>query len=127
MGYIRTTTATPAGVEPLWSTDASPTPSANRVTTGGDYFDNDGRTLLITVRDSGTQNQTVTFETVAQFEGLDIADETNTIAGESQRVHGPFPPDLYNIQSGDNAGRVKVTFSSVTDGDLGVFALRFPE
>lgn len=126
MGLIRVSKpnrSATAPTQPTLHTSASPTPTANQISTSGDYVPNDGLTFLEIYKSAGT-SYTVTVESVATVDGLAVADLEIAIPDDEATIAiGEWPPEIYNIKSGANAGRVKVTFSDVTDMTVKAYSL----
>mgnify|MGYP000853273384 FL=1 len=75
----------------------------------GNRFYNNGQTVVI-VRNEGTGDLTVVFDSPFLLQGLEIQDPSVTIgAGESLTI-GPFRPLLFN----NEIGRVGITYSGTT-------------
>lgn len=86
---------------------------------GGDEFANTGDTFF-QIKNAGSEI-TLTVETPAKIEGIDIAEITVTIpATTGDKMIGPFDPAIFN----QSTGRVAVTYSAVTSVTVGAFKLR---
>jgi len=95
------------------------TPSYASAAAGGDEFANTGDTYF-QIKNGGSEI-TLTIETPAKIEGIDIAEITVTIpATTGDKVIGPFDPSIFN----QSTGRVAVTYSAVTTVTVGAFKLR---
>jgi len=81
--------------------------------TDGHMFVNDGRSLVHVKNASGSA-VTATIETGATRDGYAIADQEVSVPAGEDRFIGPFPPRTFNVQSGDDRGKVKLTFSAIT-------------
>lgn len=96
----------------------------NADTVNGNKFENDGKTMLDLHNNGSTGSATVTIETGATAGGNAIADRTVTLTtGQRKRV-GPFPPKYYNVESGTDAGCVRLTYSGAGAADVDVEAFR---
>jgi len=97
-----------AGITPSWVAAAA----------GGDTFANTGDTYFEIK--NGSTEMTLTIETPAKIEGIDIAEITVTIPATTgvKRI-GPFDPAIFN----QTTGRVNVTYSAVTSVTVGAFKL----
>lgn len=94
------------------------TPSYAAAAAGGDEFANTGDTLF-QIKNGGSEI-TLTIETPAKIEGIDIAEITVTIpATTGDKMIGPFDPSIFN----QSTGRVAVTYSAVTTVTVGAFKL----
>lgn len=127
MGLIRTCHAqlSSNGLGTFASDGTTSTASANRLETTGDFFDNNGRTFLVLWKSSGA-SQTAEFATPGKITGHNVAERTVNLPTNGWRIYGPFDTDVYNQKTGNNIGRVSVTFSNVTGNDLHVVALVIP-
>lgn len=95
------------------------TPSYTAAAAGGDEFANTGDTYF-QIKNGGSEI-TLTIETPAKIEGIDIAEITVTIpATTGDKVIGPFDTAIFN----QTTGRVAVTYSGVTTVTVGAFKLR---
>ena len=95
------------------------TPSYAAAAAAGDEFANTGDTLFH-IKNGGSEI-TLTIETPAKIEGIDIAEITVTIpATTGDKMVGPFDPSIFN----QTTGRVAVTYSSETSITVGAFKLR---
>lgn len=86
---------------------------------GGDTFPNDGRTFLRVINGGGS-SITVTITTTATLGGEAVADTAVAVANGVTRDIGPFPPAIYN----NDSGQVAVGYSGVTT--VTVAAIRLP-
>ena len=87
-------------------------------TVNGNKFENNGKTKLDLWNNGATGSLTVTIETGGTYKGHAVADKTITLTtGQRKRV-GPFPPAVYNQQSGADAGCVRLTVSGAGAADL---------
>lgn len=83
----------------------------------GDDFYNDGRIILL-IRNTNATTRAVTVDTGNTAGGINIVNLQFNIAQNQEIVYGPFPPRYWN----DSQGKVKITYSGVTD--LSVALLR---
>lgn len=103
-------------------TPVSQSRSANAVTlaaasAGGDEFANTGKELLVVQHTNGAGSAvTLTIVTQTTSDGLALADKTVAIDPGELHVLGPFPKGIYN----DANGKVQLTWSAVTDIEIGV-------
>lgn len=97
-----------AGITPSWVAAAA----------GGDEFANTGD-CYFEIKNAGSE-MTVTVETPAKIEGIDIAEITVTVPATTgvKRI-GDFDPAIFN----QSTGRIAVTYSSVTSVTVGAFKL----
>ena len=95
------------------------TPSWVSAAEGGDEFLNTGDCYFEIKNGSGAEI-TLTIETPAKIEGIDIAEITVAVAATTgvKRV-GPFDPAIFNSSN----GRVVVTYSAHTTVTVGAFKL----
>ena len=77
--------------------------------------DNDGRVLFLVKKGTGTGN--IVFETTAEVDGLSVTDRTIALTANNDVVLGPFPPNVYN----DDSGKLSITFSSVSNLEIAAF------
>jgi hypothetical protein len=98
-----------AGITPSWASAAE----------GGDEFLNTGDCYVEVINVSGGEI-TVTIETPAKIEGIDIAEITVAVAATTgvKRI-GTFDPAIFNAST----GRVVMTYSAYADLTVGVFKL----
>lgn len=95
------------------------TPTYAAAAAGGDEFANTGDTFF-QIKNGGSEI-TLTIQTPAKIEGIDIAEITVTIpATTGDKMIGPFDPAIFNAST----GRVVVTYSSETSITVGAFKLR---
>ncbi|WP_439816225.1 hypothetical protein [Zavarzinia sp. CC-PAN008] len=91
---------------------------------GGDAFANDGATLLLVTTGGTACTVTIPAQvTAAEVAGMGRLTKANaggTVATNSRRIFGPFPPAAFN----DGQGRAVVSYSQVAG--VGVAALRVP-
>ena len=87
--------------------------------TDGNMFTNSGKEFVHVVNGSGGSIN-VTVLTPALVRGLTLEDKVVAVPAGEERMIGRFDPGLYN-QSGTDAGKVYVQFSSVTSVTVGVF------
>ena len=97
-----------AGITPTWTAAAA----------GGDEFLNSGD-CYFEIKNGGSEI-TVTVETPAKIEGIDIAEIAVVVPATTgvKRI-GPFDPGIFN----QSTGRVAVTYSAVTTVTVGAFKL----
>lgn len=93
---------------------AGTTPTYNAAHDDGNYFANDGRTM-IQVLNVGAE-MTVTIQTPGLVDGLAIGERTVVVPlTTGNKMIGPFPPDVYNQSTGvvyvDWSRRTDVTFA----------------
>jgi hypothetical protein len=97
-------------------TRAGLTPAYSAAPVDGHSILNGGKELLH-VKTGGTACN-VTIQTPGSVDGQAVADRVVAIGTSSERIIGPFPPDIYNQASGE----IYVDFSAVTS--VTVAALR---
>ena len=83
----------------------------------GHYIANTEANFFLHVKNGGGSSITVTIETAATVDGLAVADRAVTVANGSEKMIGPFPPNIYN----QDDGSVWVTFSAVTSVTVAAF------
>jgi len=88
--------------------------------TDGNMFINTGRTFII-VNNADVAAKTVTFQTPLEVDGQGIADKVVSVPATTERLIGPFPPDLYNQNSGADIGKVYVDWEDFADATIAVF------
>lgn len=84
--------------------------------TDGNNFANDGDVLLY-VKNGGASPITVTVQTPAKIEGVDVAELTVSVSNASEKIIGPFPTSIFN----QSDGTVYVDFSAVTSVTIAAF------
>jgi hypothetical protein len=89
-------------------TRAGLTPSYGAANVDGHSLPNGGKELLH-IKTGGTSCN-VTIQTPGSVDGQAIGDRVIAIGTSSERIIGPFPPDIYNQTSGE----VYIDFSAVT-------------
>lgn len=95
------------------------TPSYTGAAEAGDEFANTGDTLF-QIKNGGSE-ATVTIETPAKIEGIDIAEIAVVVpATTGDKMIGPFAPAIFNSSD----GRVVVTYSAHEDFTVAAFKLR---
>jgi hypothetical protein len=97
---------TRAGLEAAYDAAAS----------GGDEFDNDGKTMLHVK--NGATACVVTIDIAKTVDGQAVTDPTVTVPESEDRFIGPFPPSIYN----DADGHVNVSYDD--ESNVTVAALR---
>lgn len=97
------------GITPSWASAAE----------GGDEFLNTGDTY-VEFKNTSAGEITVTIQTPAKIEGIDIAEITVAVAATTgvKRI-GPFDPSIFNAST----GRVVMTYSAHADLTVGAFKL----
>ena len=94
------------------------TPSYAGAAEAGDEFLNTGDTFF-QIKNGGSE-ATVTIETPAKIEGIDIAEIAVVVpATTGDKMIGPFDSSIFN----QTTGRVAVTYSSETSITVGAFKL----
>lgn len=88
--------------------------------TDGNMFINTGRTFVI-VNNADAAAKTVTFQTPLEVDGQGVADKVVSVPATSERLIGPFPPDIYSQSSGADIGKVYVDWEDFADVTLAVF------
>jgi hypothetical protein len=106
MAELTVQNVTRAGLEPSYDSAAS----------GGDEFDNDGKTFLHVV--NTTTACVVTIDIAKTVDGQAVTDPTVTVPENEDRMIGPFPPNIYN----DADGHVNVSYDD--ESNVTVAALR---
>ncbi|MBU0599052.1 hypothetical protein KKF61_08785 [Patescibacteria group bacterium] len=98
-----------AGITPTWAAAAE----------AGDEFANTGNTY-VEFKNTSAGEITVTIQTPAKIEGIDIAEITVAVPLTSgvKRI-GPFDPGIFNAST----GRVVMTYSAYADLVVGAFKL----
>lgn len=92
-------------------------------TGGGLKFSNDGNVYLY-IDNNGASAATVTVETPNTYQGLAIDDVAISLTAGQIKIAGPFPTELFNVASGDDAGCVRLTFGGTGSADVDVMAFR---
>ena len=87
----------------------------------GNYFINNGRTLLI-IKNGGASSITATVTSVPDPYNR-TGDVTATVAAGAEVVLGPFEQTLFNQASGVTAGGVQLAFSDATSVTLSAVSL----
>jgi len=86
------------------------TPTFNAAIADGHMFKNDGN-VIIEVKNAAGADVTVTIQTPAKVQGIDLAEITVTVpATTGHKLIGPFDPSLFNQSN----GMVYVDYSSAT-------------
>lgn len=80
-------------------------------------FQNDGMTL-VEVENLNAAGRVLTILAQAQIGGYAVANLAITVPATSKRWIGPFRPDIYNIQSGANAGQVELSIVGGQEADF---------
>ena len=80
-------------------------------------FPNSGHEYVLIKR--GAASVDVTIQTGVVLDGLAVADRVVTVPANTDRLIGPFKPEIYN----DSAGEVVLTFSAASA--ISVAVLRF--
>lgn len=93
------------------------TPTYTSATTDGHSVVNDGR-VFIHVKNNGASPITVTVQTPGAVDGLAIADRQVTVSNGSEKMIGPFLPNVYN----QSDGSIWINYSATTS--VTVAALR---
>ncbi|RLA20261.1 MAG: hypothetical protein DRQ56_03605 [Gammaproteobacteria bacterium] len=111
MAYTELTvqSAVPAGLDPTY---------VAATLTDGNMFRNTGKQILHVVNGSGGE-LTMTLVTPATVVGLAIADQVVTVPNGEERMCGHLDVSTYN-QTGTDAGKVYVTYSTVTSVTVAV-------
>lgn len=73
---------------------------------------NNGEVFLIARNADGSNAHTVTLVTPGTVGGLAVSDQAISVALSSTKLIGPLDPDVYNQQSGADAGKVYVDVDS---------------
>jgi len=97
---------------------------ANADTSNGNKFANDGKTMLEIFNNGSTGSLTVTIATGGTKGGKALADDTHVLTTTQRKRVGPFRPDVYNVESGTDAGCVLVTVTGTGAADLDLEAFR---
>lgn len=87
----------------------------------GDYFDNDGRTILIV--QYATTARTVRF--TATVRGAVVTKQVTVGTGQLY-VFGPFDPAFWNLHDGTDPEQVYVNQTAGSPGDLEAMLVRLP-
>lgn len=108
-----------AVLTPQSLTLAGTTPTYNTAATGGDTFQNDGRTY-VHVKNGAASPITVTFASLASYSDnalgdLTLSDIAVSVPASGEKVIGFFPPTRFNSN-----GRVTMTYSSATSVTVAV-------
>jgi hypothetical protein len=100
------------------------TPTETTGTAEGLMFANNGY-CWIEVRNSDADNPySVTIVTTATVDGKVVEDIVKSIPKTETWTFGPFPVDVYNKQSGADAGKVYVNFEAAHESAFKVRAYR---
>lgn len=67
--------------------------------------------LLLENNVAASAGATVTIITPAERDGLALADNTKTIAGNGRLLIGPFDQDIYNQPNDPNRGAIHINFT----------------
>lgn len=95
------------------------TPTFVAAAAGGDVLTNDGNTVIY-VKNGGGSPITVTVTTPASILGVAIADPQVSVTNGSEKVIGPFPPEIFN----DANGQVALAYSAVTSVTIAVVKVK---
>lgn len=83
----------------------------------GHEFVNNGDTVVV-VANNYTDTITITFVTTLQRDGLDVADQIQSLAAGTTKVFGKFLPGVYNQKSGTDKGEVYINWDSSVTGTV---------
>lgn len=83
---------------------------------------NNGRTWIEVAYGAGTSIN-VTIVSQITVGGLSVTDQVVAVGTGTRKKIGPFDKDIYNIQSGDDAGQIYVNFSDVSNVTFGAFRI----
>lgn len=86
-------------------------------------FANNGRVILYVTTSAGA-SQTMTIGSQLEVSGLGVENRVINLTASQTHVFGPFPPNIHNETSGNDAGYTSVQFSNITG--LAVAAIRLP-
>lgn len=92
-------------------------------TVGGLKFSNDGNVYLY-LHNNGASTATVTVVTPNTYQGLAVDNVAIALTAGQIKIAGPFPTELFNVASGDDAGCVRLTFGGTGSADVDVMAFR---
>lgn len=98
-------------IAPTQITRAGVWPSQTAGIGDGHKFDNNGR-CFVEVENIDTVTRTVTFPTSKTVLTLAVADLAVAIPTTEKRLIGPFPGDVFNVQSGDDAGMAYIDYEA---------------
>lgn len=87
-------------------------------------FANNGRVILLVTTDS-TASQTMTIESQLEVSGLSVSDREIDLTSSQTTIFGPFPPNIHNHTSGNDAGYTSVNFNAA-GASVEVTAIRLP-
>jgi lipoate-protein ligase B len=88
----------------------------------GHAISNNGLTWIEVANGAGAPIN-VTIQTQMTVHGLAVADQVVAVTNGTRKKIGPFDKDAYNVQSGADAGKIYVDFSSVTTITVGAFRI----
>jgi len=98
-------------------------PAGTTGTADGYSFTNHGKEI-VGIKNGGAAPHTVTVQTPATRDDLDIDEREVTIAAGATKLIGPLTPSIYN-QVGDDSGKVFVDLDA-TPAELTGFVLKIP-
>jgi len=98
-------------------------PAGTAQTADGTSFVNHGEEILL-LKNTGAGSHTVTIQTPATRDDLDVDEREVTIAAGVTKLAGPFTPSLYN-QPGDDSNKVFVDIDA-TPGEVSAAVLKMP-
>lgn len=93
-------------------------PSYASANADGNSLANDGRMFLHVKNGSGSSIN-VTVETPGTVDGNAVADKVVAVAAGSEKMIGPYPPDVYN----QSDGTMYIDYSAVTSVTVGVLRI----
>jgi hypothetical protein len=94
-------------------------------TADGCMFANDGNCWIEVRNANVTTPYSVTVVTTATVDSKAVADDVVSIPSLGTKALGPYPMDIYNLQSGADAGKVYVNFEAGHESDFNVRVLKF--
>jgi len=99
-------------------TDVGLAPTYTAASAGGDKIVNAGANQVLIIRNKNASSRTVTLTTTKTVNGLAVADRAVVVAAASglqERFIGKLDKSVYNIASGEHAGKVSLSYSTEVD------------
>ncbi|MCC6490677.1 MAG: hypothetical protein IT364_24540 [Candidatus Hydrogenedentes bacterium] len=87
----------------------------------GNSFSNDGKTYIEVVNNDATDSATITIKKGGSSSGYGfVASAAFTLPALARNVFGPFPPNVFNVSSGVDAGRVQIDFGGTAPEEIDI-------
>lgn len=93
---------------------------------GHAFLNNNGKAILVIVNGNASADVTLSVACADSREGLDRESRDIDIPHGEERVIGGLSPDLFEIQSGADKGKVYINFApgdTITDVDIKAYQL----